>query len=336
MPESMRKFIAIALAVIATLGQARAQQRPQYTQYVLNNYLINPAVVGIESYTDLKTSYRSQWLGVEGAPKTFYATIHGSIGNYSSRTIKKTKPSWNGFARKNSYKKARPHHGLGAVVQSDKAGLLQASTLNGSYAYHLPLTGYFILSTGISAGITQLSVDLAAAHPIQAYDPYLNGTKLSRTKLDLGLGLWLYSPDFYIGISGAQLIKSKADVDNGEAPNLGLLPHFYTMAGMRLQPNRDLTLIPSVMTKITPTVSPTIDLNFRALYNQQVWAGLSYRLKDAWAAMAGINLNHLIDVGYSYEIPTSSMNQISVGSHEVILGLKLNNRKKIICPQWLW
>ena len=67
-----------------------------------------------------------------------------------------------------------------------------------------------------------------------------------------------------------------------------------------------------------------------------MWGGISYRLKDAWAAMAGVNINHLIDVGYSYDVPTSGMNQISVGSHEIILGLKLNNSRKIICPQWLW
>lgn len=322
--------------MIAALGQVKAQQRPQHTQYALNNYLANPAVAGIETYTDLRTSYRNQWVGVEGSPKTFYTTIHGSLGNYSGRGTRNARPSRNGFSVRNKYKKARPHQGLGAVIQVDKAGLLKVSTVNGSYAYHLPLTGYFTLSSGISAGVSQYSVDVASAYPINSYDPYLTGTDFNRTKLDLGLGLWLYSPDFYVGLSGAQLVKSKGDIGNGDAPNLALLPHFYGTAGMRIQSSRDLTLIPSVMTKITATASPAIDLNLRALYNQRVWGGLTYRLEDAWAAMAGVNINHLFDIGYSYDIPTSGMNQVSVGSHEVIVGLKLNNSKKIICPQWLW
>ena len=336
MPENMRRLLAVALVLTLAVGQALAQQRAQYTQYVLNNYLANPAVAGIETYTDLRTGYRNQWLGVEGAPTTLNITIHGSLGNYSSSSNRNLRPSRNGFARKNKYKKARPHHGLGGLLQRDQAGLLKVSTVNGSYAYHLPLSGYFTLSSGISAGISQYSVDLAAARPINSYDPYLSGTRLSNTKLDLGLGLWLYSPDFYIGLSGAQLVRSKADVSNGDAPSLSLLPHFYATTGMRLQTSRDLMLIPSVMVKKTALASPAIDLNFRALYNQRVWGGISYRLKDAWAAMAGVNINHLIDVGYSYDVPTSAMNQISVGSHEIILGLKLNNSRKIICPQWLW
>ena len=69
------------MALVAAAGTALAQQRPQYTQYALNNFLTNPAVGGIESYADLRTSYRGQWAGIEGAPETFYVTFHGSIGN---------------------------------------------------------------------------------------------------------------------------------------------------------------------------------------------------------------------------------------------------------------
>lgn len=332
----MRRFLAIAWVVIGVMGQALAQQRPQHTQYVLNNYLTNPAVGGIESYTDVRTSYRSQWVGVEGAPRTVYASIHGSIGPSGSSSSKNTVPNRNGFGRRSSFKKAMPHQGFGAVIQVDRAGLLKASTLNGSYSYHLPLTGYFTLSSGISAGITQYNVDMMAANPVNTNDPYLATADLNRTKLDLGLGLWLYTPDFYVGISGAQLVKSKIDAGTGDTPSLAMMPHFYSTAGVRFQPSRDLALIPSIMAKMTATASPSVDLNLRALYNQQVWGGVSYRFGDAWAAMAGVNLNYLIDIGYSYEMPASTVRQVSVGSHEVVLGIKLSNRRKVICPQWVW
>jgi type IX secretion system PorP/SprF family membrane protein len=315
---------------------ALAQQRPQHTQYVLNNYVANPAVGGIESYTDVRASFRSQWVGVEGAPQTVYLTVHGSIGKHGASSPRNTKPNRFGFASKSAYKMARPHQGMGAIVQVDKAGLLRASTLNGSYSYHLPLTRYFTLSSGISAGITHYSVDLAGADPINPNDPFLTGGNLTKTKLDLGVGLWLYTPDFYVGVSGANLVRSKQDVVAGDAPALSQQRHFYTTAGVRFQPHPDLALIPSMMMKMTATAAPTIDLNLRALYNQQVWLGLSYRHTDAWAAMAGVNVNHLIDVGYSYEMPTSDLNQVSVGSHELVVGLKLSNRRKVICPQWVW
>lgn len=332
----MKRILAVTLVVIAAVGQTLAQQKPQHTQYVLNNYITNPAVGGIESYADLRTSFRSQWVGVEGAPETFYASLHAPLGKQSSGSPKARKPNAYGFSKRSSYKKTMPHHGVGAVVQVDKAGLLRASTLNGSYAYHLPVSSYFTVSSGISAGLTQYSVNVVEANPHDPNDPYLNmGSKLNATKLDLGLGMWVYTPDFYVGISGAQLVKSGSDIQ-GDEPNLSLQPHFYATAGLRFQPSQDLALIPSVMVKTTTTSSPAIDVNLRALYNQQVWGGVSYRHTDAWAAMAGVNLNYMFDLSYAYEMATSGMNQVTVGTHEVVLGIKLNNRRKVICPQFMW
>jgi type IX secretion system PorP/SprF family membrane protein len=71
----MKRLLAITLLLTGYV--VNAQQKPVYTQYVLNNYIINPAISGIENYTDLKLSYRKQWVGIEGAPSTFYMTIHG-------------------------------------------------------------------------------------------------------------------------------------------------------------------------------------------------------------------------------------------------------------------
>jgi len=72
----MMKKLLVLLAVGFAFS-ASAQQRPHYTQYILNNYIINPAVAGIENYTDVKISHRQQWVGLDGAPVTTYITIHG-------------------------------------------------------------------------------------------------------------------------------------------------------------------------------------------------------------------------------------------------------------------
>ena len=67
--------------LISVMRRLNAQQRPHYTQYILNNYILNLAISGIENYTDVKLSMRNQWVGIPGAPTTFYATIHAPIGN---------------------------------------------------------------------------------------------------------------------------------------------------------------------------------------------------------------------------------------------------------------
>src|SRR6202035_3990251 len=77
----MKKFLYLLSVFLSCMQLLSAQQKPQYTQYVFNNYLLNPAVAGIENYTDVKAGYRSQWTGLQGAPVTSYLTIDAPIGN---------------------------------------------------------------------------------------------------------------------------------------------------------------------------------------------------------------------------------------------------------------
>src|SRR6185295_3501783 len=82
----MKKTLLTIGLFVCIAGTVIAQQRPHYTQYILNNYILNPALSGIENYIDVKTSYRDQWVGLNGAPKTFYLTIHGPIGKKDYKT----------------------------------------------------------------------------------------------------------------------------------------------------------------------------------------------------------------------------------------------------------
>ncbi|MCC9138454.1 type IX secretion system membrane protein PorP/SprF [Pontibacter silvestris] len=336
----MKRFLLSAIVFLTALGAVMAQQRPQYTQYPLNNYIINPAVGGIEDYADLRMGYRAQWVGIEGAPRSFYASVHAPIGKYNvARATGKESLNRYGFSSIDKYKKAKPHHGVGAMAQVDKAGLLQTSTLNLSYAYHLPLNKYLMLSSGIYGGFTQFKANTEEAIAFDPNDPYLAGNIMNSSNLDLGVGFWLYSPDFYIGVSGAQLAGKNRDfIQNEETvePYNRQQPHLYTTAGLRLQLTRDLSFTPSVMVKATQSASPSIDVNTKVTYNQQLWGGVSYRHKDAVAVMAGININYLLDVGYTYDVTTSGLNKATRGSHEVVVGIKLGNKDKVICPQWLW
>lgn len=334
----MKRLLVGALLYMIALGTVTAQQRPQYTQYVQNNYLTNPAVSGIEPYADLRVGYRTQWVGLEGAPTSFYASLQGPIGS-GGQSPKETKSARNGFSKRSSYKKPVPHHGVGFIAQQDKAGLLKTTSVNASYAYHQPLTKYIALASGISAGITQFGVNMQAADAHEAGDDYLDKTIQNMTKTDLTVGFWLYSPDFYIGVSGAQLLRNSKDFDErstSKQPHLRQQPHFYGTAGLRITMNRDFAFIPSVMVKATESATPAIDVNGRVLYAQRIWGGVSYRHNDAMAAMAGANISHLIDVGYSYDFSTSGLNAVNAGSHEVVIGFKLNNRRKVICPTWMW
>jgi type IX secretion system PorP/SprF family membrane protein len=111
------------LAFAARSGQA--QQMAQYSQYMNNNYLLNPAVAGTEDYIDVKLSYRAQWTGIEGAPRTYYASVNSSLGDLRTQS-KRTLRDWQGG-----------FHALGAIVYSDVTGPTSRTGLYGSYTYNL-------------------------------------------------------------------------------------------------------------------------------------------------------------------------------------------------------
>eukprot|EP01035_Chromulina_nebulosa_P056849 gene56849-77913_t len=131
---------------------ATAQQRPHYTQYILNNYIINPAVAGIENYTDIKASHRHQWVGIQDAPVTTYLTIHGSIGKEDDRTTTSSyEPNGDnprGHAYWQDYQSAKPHHGWGVQVINDRTGPLNRFSAYGTYAYHLGISAKTSLAAG--------------------------------------------------------------------------------------------------------------------------------------------------------------------------------------------
>jgi type IX secretion system PorP/SprF family membrane protein len=150
--------------------------------------------------------------------------------------------------------------------------------------------------------------------------------------------MWLYSEDFFVGLSGAQLLKNRKDLNSTEDNGTGgarLQRHFFGTAGFKLRVTPNFDVIPSVMVKMANPSPVSVDVNLKGVYADRVWAGVSYRKDDAVSAMAGINISYIMDVGYAYDFNTSDLNIANTGTHEIILGLKLFNTGKAICPRWM-
>ena len=65
----MKKILLITAIVLAGL-QLFAQQLPQFSLRTFDDYVLNPAVAGSNSYPEIKLHHRTQWLGFTGAPIT--------------------------------------------------------------------------------------------------------------------------------------------------------------------------------------------------------------------------------------------------------------------------
>ncbi len=159
----MKKNLLLLVLLSFCIQTAFSQQRPQYTQYVFNNYLLNPAVTGIENYTDAKLGYRSQWTGLQGAPVTSYFSINAPIGDNFVQGDATAFPASGGENPSSRlftqyYRAAEPHHGIGFMIVSDKAGPITQTNIDATYAYHLGITDQLNLAVGVSAGVSHINL----------------------------------------------------------------------------------------------------------------------------------------------------------------------------------
>jgi type IX secretion system PorP/SprF family membrane protein len=333
----MKKFLLFIL--IISVRTAMAQQLPQFTQYVFNNYLLNPAVSGIESYTDLKMGHRNQWAGLEGAPVTSYISINAPIGRNFIEGDATGFSAQNGINPSSrlytqNYQAAEPHHGVGAMILTDKAGPITQTSVAATYAYHLGLTNRINLSVGVMGGFNRITLNTQDITLTDPNDPAItNGANNSQWKPDIGAGVWLYSSNYFVGLSARQLLPQNYYFGTSRTTGSPTVPHFYLTAGIKLFMTDEITFMPSIMVKRTSPVPLTYDVNGKFNFNDKFWLGGSYRRNDAVSVLAGFNLSSLINVGYSYDITTSALNTVSRGTHEIVIGLMLNNGFKISSPQ---
>lgn len=345
----MRK-IGLLMTGIFMAGAAMAQQRPHYTQYILNNYILNPALTGIENYMDVKISGRDQWVGFDGAPRTAYLSIHGPLGkkDYKTSATSYAVPGENprGNAYWQNYTASEAHHGVGGSVVNDRTGNFNRFSVNLSYAYHLGLSPRTNLAAGFAAGITTVGLNAngKAFFGPNPSDPAIGGanaSELRKIKPDLSVGLWLYSADYFIGISGQQVIPQKlAFVDDATFAMKGkLVPHVFLTGGYRFLLNDDINALPSVMVKYINGAFKNdyqAEFNLKLQYRDLFWLGGSVRQYDGYAAMAGLNVGNTFNIGYAYDFTTTSIRTYSRGTHELVIGFLLGNKYADTCPRNVW
>jgi len=276
----MRKYI-IALGLVVGALVVKAQQTPQYTQYMVNPYLYNPALAGSEDYIDIKAGYRAQWVGLENAPTTMYLSAHAPIKEHTLRHAK------------NDHK---AYPGVGGFVMKDETGPISNLKMNGSFSYNLQISdGKWYgalhhsdgirLTLGMSLGVNQYQIDGSKLTLEDVNDPSIIAGEMTKISPDASLGAWLYfGQKFYVGASANQILNSKVEFDGMKSnPEvLGrLTPHYSMVAGTKLEVGYDLYILPSFMVKTVAGAPLSWDLNTRIDYQDTYYGGLSYRHQDA-------------------------------------------------------
>ncbi len=324
-------MLNIRFLFILLLGfQVYGQQVPQYSQYMRNQYMVNPASTGMYDFLDISIGGRTQWVGFDNAPRTafFYVATplplkpkNKGTAKYSSRSRRTY------FYKSPKVSTGKPKHAVGGHGLIDQYGAFQRINISGTYAFHLPLSRDFNLSFGTNIGLSNHTFIKERAQTLNlitgsgtdnVYDQFANSGDMNI--LDIGAGFYLYSRDLFFGISGEQLTEDLVQFGSGTNTFFNTRIHFRGILGYTFNMNRDWEVTPSVLFKYLPSKFYSLDFNAIFEYKQWLWLGLGYRVEDAVAGMFGVNINDQFKLGYSYDYTISTLNNVSSGSHELVLG----------------
>ena len=302
--KTIRKLIFTSVLLIFIASVLSAQQLPLYSQYMLNDFSMNPAIAGTQNYFNIKSDNRFQWIGITDAPRTYILTLDGPISR-------------------------EQHIGIGTYVFTDITGPTRRTGFTSSYSYHLKLSNTVNLSLGLSAGILQFAVDGQSISLQQSNDQALVNQLTSALVPDFGAGAYLYGTNFYAGISAPQIIPITAKLNSYADAKDIMVTHYFATAGYNFELGNNFSLDPCIVAKYVYPVPPQFDFGARILYLQQFWLGGGFRTMDAAYAMIGYVYQKNLTIGFSYDYPISDINKYSFGTTEFYVGIKFNKPKQV-------
>jgi type IX secretion system PorP/SprF family membrane protein len=319
--NKMQKLtVKLTLIILLTLGaSAKAQQLPLLSQYMFNGFLVNPAVAGVDGYTSITLTSRQQWLGLPDAPKT-------NIVAFQTRLLKNNFVSRNSSVwRKFVHKSRSGRVGLGGYLYNDKTGLIDRTGAQITYAYHLKMrTGQ--LSFGLSANIYQLSINRAKLNygTSDNNDALTNNSDLKMYIPDFNFGVYYSTEKYYAGFSTTQLAQSTLQLANDNSSQFKSYRQYSLTGGYNIEVNKQITVVPSILVKVTNQLVSQIDLSSKIYFNESYYAGLSYRTGSAIIVMGGVTVDKFT-FGYAFDYNLNAISNHSFGSHEVMASVKFGD-----------
>lgn len=311
-PLTMKRFLIVVGSILSCLT-VDAQQDPQFTQNMFNRLPVNAGYAGSNGNICATIISREQWMGFEGNPKT------------------------NLFSADGSFKLKQKHQmGAGLTIIQDEIGPLRSLNAKAAISYHYRIKEG-VLAFGLDLGIFNQSIDgdwrtsggASGFNFDGTDDPSIPNSEAGSTTFDLGAGLYYYTRDMYVGLSSTHLNQPEIsdDPDQTSSYTFQQVRHYYIMAGYYYELNSLFELQPSVFAK-TDGVSTQVDINTNVMFNNLVWAGVSYRLDDAAAFLTGVKLEDVgsvpyylkpLRIGISYDYNLSELSDYNDGSLEFML-----------------
>lgn len=315
--NSKNKFLFLLGSFFLVGGSILAQQDAQYTQYMFNTMSVNPAYAGSRGQLSILGLYRSQWVGLEGAPKTQTFNIQSPIRN------------------------SRLGYGVSIVNDEIGDGVVQETYLDAVLSYTIDVSAEGKLSFGLKAGGNLLSLDFNRLRNFDA-EPVNSDNIENRFSPNFGVGLYYHSNQFYAGLSAPNLLQTEYfDNSQQDANGVQFLSkeriNFYFITGYVFDLNGNLKFKPALLTKVVGGAPLQVDLSANFMFNEQFTFGAAYRWDAAVSAMAGFQISDQFMVGLAYDRETTDLGgtQFNDGSFEVFLRFELvRSFQRLVSPRF--
>jgi type IX secretion system PorP/SprF family membrane protein len=291
-----------SLIILGVFSQAHAQQDPQFTQYMYNMSVINPAyATSEEGVLNLGGHYRAQWVGLEGGPNTASFFGHAPINEKMQ---------------------------AGVSFTNDNIGdIISENNVYADFAYVLKVSEKAKLSLGLKAGVTLFEANFTGLELESGNTSTDNAFNESISKAfpNVGLGAFYFTEKFYAGLSSPNLLTTEhLESENGIATTGVQSIHFYAMAGYVYPINERLKFKPALMLRGVGGAPLAIDITANVLLNNSFEAGIGYRLEDAVSALVNFKIAPDLRIGYAYDYTLSNLSNYTSGSHEIFLLFDIN------------
>lgn len=284
----------IKLFIISSLfvGNCFAQQEPQFTMNWNTYSFNNPASTGLFYKHFATFIHRSQWTGLDGAPQTI-----GGIYDFKWSKI---------------------NSGVGLNYIFGKLGFEKNNRLYLNYAYQFNLKKERVLSAGLAIGFLEKSIDFSKFVTIDPNDPLLSASTNSDVLFNCNIGVLYKTPHVNCGLSITQLNQPESEVLHYKNSR-----HYFVTFTYIQEIGKSFIFRPNILVK-SDFSSTQYDFNLVSIYRKRYWAGLTYRISDAIAFMAGVDIKGRYRIGYSYDYTISELNNFSKGSHEIVIAFMTN------------
>ncbi|MDT0554368.1 PorP/SprF family type IX secretion system membrane protein [Patiriisocius hiemis] len=311
-------FAIIILMLLGGVFTSNAQQDPQYTQYMYNTQVVNPAYAGSRDALSFGALYRTQWVGFEGAPKTGTFTVNSPIG-------------------------ALENMGLGLSIVRDEIGPAIESNVNIDYSYTINTSDTGQLSFGLKAGLDLLDVDFNKLNlNPNTPDPGFENNVDNRLQPQIGAGVYYNTEKFYLGLSVPNFLTTKhfdestlADGNfDGEVSPAERL-HYFLIAGYVFDISDNLKFKPATLVKAVSGSPLQWDVSANFLINEKFTLGAAYRWSAAMSALVGFQASEGIFIGFGYDYQTTDIEQYSDGSYEIMLRFDIFKKpERVLTPRF--